>query len=188
MDNLQFSQVHKTDKVTFIRQVPWCAVVQSPSLSLQEQELRKSLFTSDIFGTVTRIAATVNSSGLAQTVGWRPLTFALSLPWTLACCHSLLFSVPWPTGQDLGQLTVSWLPSVKSCKQDTQAVHPQRTLGWQLTLSLGLVDREFPMVKVPTEAKTFLLSSLSFPLWLYPFWCEKFNWENCMTFKLRPNK
>ena len=117
-----------------------------------------------------------------------PDFFSLSLSWTLACCHSLLFSVPWPTGQDLGQLTVSWLPSVKSCKEEAQAVHPQRTLGWQLTLSLGLVDTEFPMVKAPIEAKTFLLSSLSFPLWPYPFWCEKFNWENCMTFKLRPNK
>ena len=188
MDNLQLSQVHKTGKVTFIRQVPWCAVVQSPSLSLQGQELRKSLFTSDIFGTVTGIAATVNSSGLAQTAGWRPLTFTLSLPWKLASCHSLLCSVPWATGQDLGQLTESGLPSIKSCKQDAQAVHPQRTLGWQLTLSLGLVDTEFPMVKAPIEAKTFLLSSLSFPLWPYPFWCEKFNWENCMTFKLRPNK
>ena len=93
MDNLQSSQVHKTDKVTFIRQVPWCALVQSPSLSLQGQALRKSLFTSDIFGTVTRIAAMVNSSGLAQTAGWRPLTFTLSLPWKLACCHSLLCSL-----------------------------------------------------------------------------------------------
>ena len=160
----------------------------SESFPLQEQELRKSLFTSDIFGTMTRIAATVNSSGLAQTAGWRPLTFTLSLPWKLASCHSLLCSVPWATGQDLGQLTASGLPSIKSCKQDAQAVHPQRTLGWQLTLSLGLVDTEFPMVKAPIEAKTFLLSSLSFPLWPYPFWCEKFNWENCMTFKLRPNK
>lgn len=65
---------------------------------------------------------------------------------------------PLPTGQDLGQLTVSWLLSIKSCEEYAQAVHTQRTLGWQLTLSLGLVDTEFPMVKVPTEAKTFLLS------------------------------
>ena len=141
MDNLQFSQVHKTGKVTFIRQVPWCALVQSPSLSLQEQELRKPLFTSDIFGSMTRIAVMVNSSGLGQTAGWRPLTFALSLPWKLACCHSLLCSVPWPTGQDLGQLTASWLPSIKSCNEDAQAVPTQRMLRWQLTLSLGLVDR-----------------------------------------------
>ena len=37
-------------------------------------------------------------------------------------------------------------------------MHTQGTLGWQLTLSLGLVDTEFAMVKAPTEAKTFLLS------------------------------
>ena len=36
-------------------------------------------------------------------------------------------------------------------------MHIQRTLGWQVTV-LGLEDTEFPMVKVPTEAKTFLLS------------------------------
>ena len=52
----------------------------------------------------------------------------------------------------------SWLLSIKSCEEYTQAVHTQRTLGWQLTLSLGLVDTEFPMVKATTEAKTFLLS------------------------------
>ena len=157
MDNLQLSQVHKTDKVTFIRQVPWCALVQSPSLSLQEQALRKSLFTSDIFGTVTRIAVTVNSSGLAQTAGWRPLTFALSLPWKFACCHSLLCSFSMTHRARSGSAH-AWLPSIKSCKEYAQAVHTQRTLGWQLTLSFRLVDTEFPMVKAPTEAKSFLLS------------------------------
>ena len=187
MDNLQLSQVHKTDKVTFIRQVPWCAVVQSPSLSLQGQELRKSLFTSDIFRTLLGLLPWWSQwpcpNCWLKTLDFHPIspmnTCLLSL--------SALFS-PWPTGQDLGQLTASWLPSIKSCKEHAQAVHPQRTLGWQLTLSLGLVDTEFPMVKAPTEAKTFLLSSLLFPLWPYPFWCEKFNREDCMMFKLRPNK
>jgi hypothetical protein len=100
MDNLQLSQVHKTDKVTFIRQVPWCALVQSPSLSLQGQALRKSLFTSDIFGTVTRTAARVNSSGLAQTAGWRPLTFHPISPIKI-CLLSLsaLFSFHYPQGK-----------------------------------------------------------------------------------------
>ena len=135
-----------------------------------------------------RIAAMVTSGALPKQLAedsW--LSPYLSHEHLLAVTLCLVL-FPWPTGQDLGQLTVSWLPSVKSCKEDAQAVHPQRTLGWQLTLSLGLVDTEFPMVKAPIEAKTFLLSSLSFLLWPYPFWCEKFNWENCMTFKLRPNK
>ena len=135
-----------------------------------------------------RIAVTVNSSGLAQLLAGDPwLSLSLSHE-NLLAGTSAWFSFCDPQGKIWVSSLLSWVPLIKSCKEDTQAVHTQRTLGWQLTLSLGLVDREFPMVKVPTEAKTFLLSSLSFPLWLYPFWCEKFNWENCMTFKLRPNK
>ena len=96
---------------------------------------------------------------------------------------------PWPTGQDLGQPTVSCLPPIQSCKEYAQAVHTQRTLGWQLTLSLGLVDTEFPMVKAPTEAKTFLLSVFvisSMALSIFEVrsltektaWCSNKDWTN----------
>ena len=158
MDKLQLSQVHKTDKVTFIRQVPWCALVQSPSLSLQGKHW------GNLFSPVTYLVP-----WLKLLPGWTSVVLPKLLagdPWLLLyLSHENLLAVtpcfvlfPWPIGQVLGQLTVSWLPSIKSCKEYAQAVHTQRTLGWQLTLSLGLADTEFPMVKAPTEAKTFLLS------------------------------
>ena len=140
MDNLQLFQVHKTGKVTFIRQVPWCALVQSPSLSLQGQELRKSLFTSDIVRTVLGLLPWW-PQGPCPNCWLKTLDFHPISPMnTCLLSLSALFS-PWPTGQDLGQLTASWLPSIKSCNEDAQAVPTQRMLRWQLTLSLGLVDR-----------------------------------------------
>ena len=88
-----------------------------------------------------RIAAMVTSVALPKLLAedsWLSpyLSHEHLLPVTLC-----LVLFPWPTGQDLGQLTVSWLPSVKSCNEDAQAVPTQRMLRWQLTLSLCLVDR-----------------------------------------------
>ena len=94
------------------------------------QALRKSLFTSDIFGTMTKIAARVNFSGLAQTAGWRPLTFHPISPIKI-CLLSLsaLFSFHDPQGKIWFSSLCHGSPQLRAARSTPRLFIPKEHLG-----------------------------------------------------------
>ena len=156
--------------MTFIRQIMGCALVQSPSLSLEGQKLRKSLCTSDIFGTVTRTVAAVNSSGLAQTAGCRLLTFALS-PMRVYLLSVTLCFVLFPRPQG-----IIWVSSLCHGSPQLKVTRSTLVTPWECTAYpkntcmavdtvLGARWRQnFQWWRYPLKPRLFSSQSLSFPI------------------------